>query len=127
MVTSNNLFALKWIRHKSIIYSQFSRSNSTIMDYNCVALGCTTTTTAKIRKLFRFPIVDHINSQTASITRARQEAWVVALNRDDLPELHYAKARVCDLHFVSGRWFWLHLVWSYFKQEFRFREACVLY
>lgn len=54
------------------------------------------------RKFYRFPMLNNRSPQSLEITKRRQEAWVVALNRIDFFPHNYKYATICDRHFVSG-------------------------
>lgn len=69
----------------------------------CAAIGCKSDGYMKYRKFFRFPMINKRSHRTMAITQARQQAWLVALNRDNFFAHQFQHARVCDLHFVSGK------------------------
>lgn len=72
---------------------------------NCAALGCKSIGTDNERQFFKFPTIDNHSEKTIAITQARQQAWLVALNRANFFVFQYKDARVCDLHFISGNLF----------------------
>lgn len=76
------------------------RSNK--MPSYCAAIGCNSIGHMPERKFFRFPMLNHSNATSFAITQARQQAWLVALNRAEFFPCHYKNTRVCDLHFISG-------------------------
>lgn len=97
------------------------------MPSNCAALGCNSIATDKGRQFFKFPILDNQSAKTLAITQARQQAWLVALNRSDLFLFHYKDTRVCDLHFISGNFFRLKLKKVIIKCKCHFRQIGSLY
>ncbi|KAJ6641181.1 hypothetical protein Bhyg_06116 [Pseudolycoriella hygida] len=73
------------------------------MPATCAVIGCNSRGNTLERKFYRFPMINKSSSKMMSFSKARQDAWLAAINRTDFYEKHYKHARVCDLHFVSGK------------------------
>lgn len=73
------------------------------MPPSCSVLGCKSRGYENSRKFYSFPQLNHRSHKTLELTRARQNAWLIALNRENFHERLFKCARVCDLHFISGK------------------------
>ena len=57
----------------------------------------------KEKSFYRLPsILIHQGTQTESLSRERQQAWLAKIKREDILPEQYYNIRVCSDHFVSG-------------------------
>ena len=71
----------------------------------CAIVGCgsrTPTPRDKEKNFYRLPsILIHQGTQTESLSRERQQAWLAKIKREDILPEQYYNIRVCSDHFVS--------------------------
>ncbi|KAG4066042.1 hypothetical protein HA402_001289 [Bradysia odoriphaga] len=73
------------------------------MPTSCCVIGCKSWGYKKGRKYSAFPMLQYRSAKRLALSQARQKAWCTAINRAGFGADKFKHARVCDLHFVSGK------------------------
>ncbi len=81
----------------------------------CAIFGCSKRSGRDKVSFFRIPCVDmKRNYKYSQLILKRQKLWIARIKREDLEETKIKHARVCELHFISGKQF----IMVFFKSNF---------
>ena len=70
----------------------------------CAIIGCGNRSKRdKNKSFFRLPsVLTNQGSETESLSKKRQDAWLARIKREDISPEQYYNVRVCSDHFISG-------------------------
>ena len=96
------------------------------MPANCEVFNCGSNAKRDKRKFFRIPAIRTSGkAETIRLSEVRRQKWIRAISREGFVPREWS--RVCELHFISGKFCFLSYINVAFFLNYKFRALFIMH